>query len=54
MRRFLFAVAAATVLSACATSTPYQPAGPDHYGYQEQQIEANRYRISFRGNSISA
>ena len=53
MRTLLFAVAMATVLSACATSTPYQPAGQDRYGYQEQQIEANRYRISFHGNTLT-
>jgi hypothetical protein len=53
MRTLLFAIAAATVLSACATSTPYQPADQTHYGYQEQQIEANRYRISFRGNALT-
>jgi hypothetical protein len=34
MRTLLFAVAAATVLSACATETPYQPVGQDRYGYQ--------------------
>jgi len=53
MRTLLFAVAAATVLTACATETPYQPVGQDRYGYQEQQLEANRFRIVFRGNSLT-
>lgn len=46
-------LAAAFALSACATATPYQPASTDRYGYAEQQIENNRYRITFRGNSLT-
>jgi hypothetical protein len=52
MRIFMLAALAA-VLSACATATPYQPAATDRYGFQEQQIEANRVRISFRGNTVT-
>lgn len=38
----------------CTTSpTPYQPAA-DGYGYAEQQIEQNRYRVSFSGNSATS
>lgn len=44
------ALAAATLLAACATATPYQPL-QDGYGYTEQKIESNRYRVSFAGNS---
>ena len=51
MRRLLIA-AAAGLLTACATATPYQPA-TDRYGFQEQRIEANRMRITFRGNSLT-
>lgn len=38
------------LLSACATATPYQPAAKG-YGYSEQKLESNRYRVSFVGNS---
>lgn len=30
--------------------TPYQPGDGGRYGYSEQQIEENRYRITFAGN----
>jgi len=53
MRILLFAVAAA-LLAACATQTPYQAATPqDRYGYSETQIESNRIRITFNGNSLT-
>jgi hypothetical protein len=42
------------LLSACATPTPYQPAvSQNGDGYTTQQIETNRFRISFRGNSLT-
>lgn len=37
------------VLGACAMETPYQP-GEGGYGYKEQKIEENRYRVTFDGN----
>jgi len=44
-------------LSACTTATPYQPnikgqavAG----GYSEQQLEADRFRVTFTGNSLTS
>ena len=40
------------LLTACAQPTPFQPSR-DGYGYSEQRIEDNRYRIVFRGNSIT-
>lgn len=52
MRTLLLAIAAG-LLSACATATPYQPASSDSYGFQEQRIENNRLRISFRGNTLT-
>ena len=52
MRSLLLAVAAFG-LAACATSTPYQPANDGRYGFEEQTIEGNRVRITFRGNSIT-
>jgi hypothetical protein len=55
MRTLVFAVAAG-LLAACATSTPYQAAAPGNYGrygFEEQRIENNRVRITFRGNSLT-
>ncbi len=51
--RTLILAALAGLLSACATATPYQAAAQDRYGFQEQRIEANRVRISFRGNTTT-
>ena len=43
------AISSLFLLSACATETPYQ-AGNGGYGYNDQQIEENRYRVTFAGN----
>ncbi|HRE45537.1 MAG TPA: hypothetical protein PKY87_16400 [Terricaulis sp.] len=52
--RMLMLAAAAALLSACATATPYQPAEAGaRYGFQEQVIEQNRVRITFRGNTLT-
>jgi hypothetical protein len=40
------------VLAGCGQPTPYQPA-TSGYGYSEQQIEDNRYRVSFAGNDLT-
>lgn len=47
-------LALAVALSGCATGTqtPYQPLQPNG-GYSEQQIEGNRYRVTFVGNSLT-
>jgi hypothetical protein len=46
------AAALALILGGCATATPYQPAAAGGgYGYAEQRIESNRYRITFTGNA---
>lgn len=50
--RTLVLAAAAGLLAACATPTPYQPA-TDSYGFEEQRIESNRMRLTFRGNSLT-
>lgn len=46
------------LLAACATPTPYQPAGaPGNKvsgGYWEQPIERNRFRVNFAGNSFTS
>ena len=52
--RSALAIAAFGVLSACATSTPYAAAGSDDgYGFSEQRIEDDRFRITFKGNSLT-
>jgi hypothetical protein len=46
-------VALGLLLAACAGGpTPYQ-AAQNGYGYSEQQIEENRYRVSFAGNAAT-
>ena len=49
----------AVCLSACETATPYQPVaarsgGDERGGYSDQQIETNRYRVEFSGNSLTS
>lgn len=51
--RMLVIAALAGLLTACATATPYQPAVSDRYGFEEQRIESNRLRITFRGNTMT-
>lgn len=47
-------VAATVSLAACSSGpTPYQPAAGYERGYSEQRIESDRYRISFKGNSLT-
>jgi len=53
MRTLMLAAAAGLMLAACATATPYQPADAGRYGFQEQVIEQNRVRITFRGNTLT-
>ena len=46
------AAAAGLALAGCASTTPYQPAADNRgFGFSEQRIEENKYRIMFRGNS---
>lgn len=55
LKPVLLATAAALALSACATATPYGPAGGGtRFGYAEQRVDADRYRISFAGNSVTS
>ena len=51
--RTLALAAVAGLLAACATATPYQPAVTAGYGFEEQTIEDNRVRITFRGNTLT-
>ena len=50
---FAPALAALALLGACATATPYQAAQNSNSGYAEQQIETNRWTVSFSGNSLT-
>ncbi|HRD45625.1 MAG TPA: hypothetical protein PLF78_03985 [Caulobacter sp.] len=48
---------AATMLTACATATPYQPNVPGQSvsgGFSESRLETNRFRVSFAGNSLTS
>jgi len=48
-------IAAVGLLAACATATPYRAAEHERdYGYQEQKLEQDRYRLSFAGNSSTS
>jgi len=55
MRQTLIPIIAAALifLGACATATPYQEAVNSNGGYDNQQIETNRWAISFSGNSLT-
>jgi hypothetical protein len=49
-------LAGVTTLGACTTGpTPYQPGAADSAdrGYAESRIENDRYRVSFKGNSMT-
>ena len=50
------ALVGALALGACATATPYQPAGYNGQrgGYSEQRLESDRFRVSFAGNSVTS
>lgn len=51
------ALVATTGLSACATATPYQPNVRGQAvsgGFSETRIEADRFRVSFAGNSLTS
>lgn len=50
-------LAGSAVLASCATPTPYQPAvGAGQYrnGYTDQQIDNDRFQVSFSGNSLTS
>jgi hypothetical protein len=52
--RRLAAALALLGLAACTSSpTPYRPTS-DGFGYSDQQLESNRYRVSFAGNSATS
>ena len=53
MRALLTLAAAGLVLAACATPTPYQRNAEGSGGFSELQLEPNRYRVEFAGNSLT-
>lgn len=51
------ALAASTLLTACASESTYRPAvgnGFSRSGYSDRQIEDNRFQVSFSGNSYTS
>lgn len=53
IRNVLSCTGLVILLAACATMTPYKPAGEEGYGYQSQQLTSARYRVTFAGNSLT-
>jgi hypothetical protein len=49
--RHLAAAALVLLLAGCASTPTYGPAGSSGFGYSEQAIEANRYRVSYKARS---
>lgn len=55
IRKLSFLVLVPIVLAGCMTVTPYGPAMEGGgFGFSEQQIETNRYSVSFNGNSSTS
>ena len=56
LKTLAMTMAAGLALAACATATPYQPAGLNGQrgGYAEQRLENDRFRVSFSGNSLTS
>ena len=53
IKMILGGLAAFTLVNACASSTPYQPAIDSRFGFDQQQIEDDRWTVSFAGNSLT-
>jgi hypothetical protein len=54
---FVAALALSAGLAACETPTPYQPNLPGHGasgGFSESRVEADRWRVTFAGNSMTS
>ena len=55
--RLAFLLASTLAVAGCATETTYRPAtgsGFARAGYSDQQVEANRFLVSFSGNSYTS
>ena len=56
LRKLLAAAAITTTLGMAACSsgpTPYQPGAGNQAGYSESRLENDRFRVSFKGNSLT-
>lgn len=56
-RLFTLATIAVLAIAGCAHPTPYQPqsASSSHStGYSDERLSADRFRVSFRGNSLTS
>ncbi|MGO4409849.1 MULTISPECIES: CC0125/CC1285 family lipoprotein [unclassified Brevundimonas] len=57
-RRALVAAALGAALAACSTATPYQPMGAPSSegagGYSDVQLQPDRWRVTFAGNSLTS
>ncbi|MGB1069983.1 MAG: CC0125/CC1285 family lipoprotein [Henriciella sp.] len=51
--RILLSLLSVVMIAACAASTAYRPALDTRYGYSEQQIETDRWKVQFAGNSLT-
>jgi hypothetical protein len=55
LRTSFLALVPVLAMGACATTTPnytpFQAAAPGKFGFTDQRIEADRYRVIFEGNS---
>jgi hypothetical protein len=57
-RAIVAAALGAALLGACTTATPYQPLGARGTGasggFSDVRVAANRYRVTFAGNSLTS
>ena len=52
LKHLLAATLALLTLAACETGPAYKPRGPDDtVGYTDQQLTANRFRVTYSGSS---
>lgn len=51
--RVALAAGLVLLIAACAQPTPYKPRLDSSTGYSEQQIEGNRFRVTFYGNDVT-
>jgi hypothetical protein len=52
MKRLIISIACIFLLQACASYSPYQPAGNQGYGYRQTQLSDTQYRIDFKGRDM--
>jgi hypothetical protein len=53
----VIAVVLASLLAACETATPYQPLQTSNAvsgGFTDQRLDADRFRVTFQGNSLTS